>query len=249
MNVEGSDDAESFNNKLTHKIEAVVEAIQSLEEYEGRLGEKDDRQSMRDKMKLELGKTDKLIQETESLLKQFESMKMKKKDESTKIIKRTKESFNKQKEKYTKVKRAIESKEKIYLEPKRSVDSNSSYATGTYVQVHSDIQIHVQDVDAYDKLLEDRAKDVQEIRKYADQLKGLAQDQADKLQENSEIIDVIEVHIEETEKNTEKGNKELDKKLQSQKLLSKKNVFCCAGLAVICGVVAVVVFAEKIVFW
>jgi t-SNARE complex subunit (syntaxin) len=249
MNVEGSDDAESFNNKLTHKIEAVVEAIQSLEEYEARLGEKDDRKSMRDKMRQELSKTDKLIQETEILLKQFETMKIKKKDEVTKIIKRTKESFNKQKEKYAKVKRAIESKEKIYLEPNRSFDGNSTHQAGVSLQVQSDIQIHVQDIDTYDKMLEDRAKDVQEIRKYADQLKGLAQDQADKLQENSEIIDVIEQHVEETEKYAEKGNKELDKKLKSQKILSKKNVMCCTILAVACGVAAVIIFSEKLIFW
>jgi len=249
MNVDSADDAESLHIKLTAKIEAVVDAIQTLEDYEHRLGEKDDKMSMRKKMKEELSKTDCLIQETENLLKQFETIKTKKKDDVTKILKRTKETFNKQKEKYTKLKKLIETKEKILLEPKGSVDSNpTNPQSNASTNVHGDMVIHVQDLDNYEKLTEEREQAVQDIRKYAHQLKGLAQDQADKLQEHSEIIDVIENHVEETEENTIKGNKELDKKLESQKALSKKNTTCCIAMFVTCGVAIGIIAAQRFLF-
>jgi t-SNARE complex subunit (syntaxin) len=247
MYLDSSDDVESFHLKLTAKIEAVVEAIQSLEDYEHRLGEKDDKKPMRKKMREELNKTENLIQETENLLRQFETMKIKKKDDVIKIIKRTKETFNKQKEKFSKVKKLIESKEKILLEPKASVESNQGNTlSGASTNAQSDMLIHVQDIDSYEKINEEREQAVQDIRKYADQIKGLAQDQADRLQEHSEVIDVIEHHIEDTEENTVKGNKELDKKLESTKALSKKNMICCAAMAITCGITIAIIAAEKL---
>jgi chromosome segregation ATPase len=246
MQVDISDDAESINIKLTAKIEAVVEAIQSLEDHAHQLGEKDEKKSNRKQMKDELTKAEYLIQETENLLRQFETMKMKKKDEWTKIIKRTKDTFKQQKEKFTKVKKLIEAKEKILIDHKTSNDIHPGNTLGgASTHAHSDLQIHVQDLESYEKVNQEREKDVQEIRNYAHQLKGLAQDQADRLQEQSETIDVVEHHIEDTEENTVKGNKELDKKLESQKTLSKRNMICCATMAVTCGIVIAIIAIDR----
>jgi len=247
--VETNDETESLSVKLTDNIENIVEAVQSLEDYAMLLGTKNDTKTMRKKMKSHIIETSESLRRTADILKQFEALKPKRKEEvdfRNKILKRTKENYNKQDQKFNKIFKDIQSKEKIYLEARKSVDCRPTNNSNHHVNdLESDIQIQTQDLDFTEALLKERESDIQEVRKLAHELNITAQMQAQKIQEGSDDILIIQENVEDSEKNAEKGNKHLDEVLKNQKKMSTRNVICLLVLLAICGGVVAFVFIQR----
>jgi len=248
FNVESSDDTESLSNKLSENIEAIVEAVQNLEDYGMLLGTKNDTKTMRKKMKDHITDTNSLIKKTGDLLRQFEALKPKRKEEAdarNKILKRTKENYSKQSDRFTKIFKDIQSKEKIYIEARKSVERKpGSISTTSNSDIESNIQVQSNDLDFTETLFKEREADIQEVRRLAHELNLTAQYQAQKIQEASEDIVVIQDQAYETEKNAEMANKELEKALQSRKKSSIRNIICL--ILILCVVVGLLTFGKNL---
>jgi len=250
INADNNDDIENLSIKLSDNSEAIVEAIQSLEEYELRLGGDGDNEKMRNKMREQLLRTDNLIKRTGEILKQFEAIKPKKKEEldyRNRILKRTKENFTKQNDKYNKLSKDIQSKGKIYGDVKKPVISSGKQGnlSNASTDLEGDVQTQVHDLDYNELYLREREEDIQEVRRLAHELNLKAQVQAQKLQENSQDIVIIQESINETEANTDKANKELTKVAKSQKRLSNRNLICLVVVVVACAATVWIVLANN----
>jgi len=232
---DGAEDTEALSEKLTENIENIVEAVQTLEDYEAQLGTKGDTRSFRKKMKDHITRTNELIKRTSAILKQFEALKPKSKGEidlRNKILKRTKENFNKQQEKFNKTFKDIQTKEKIYLDARKSITGEHSTSNAS-TDIENDLQIHAQDLDFHDSLLQEREQDIQDIRRLAHELNLTAQVQAQKINEASENMIYVQENVDDTEKNTESANKHLDEVLKNSKRNTWKSFIC---LLIIIGV-------------
>jgi len=246
---DGADETDNLSEKLTENIENINESVQNLEDYELQLGTKADTRTMRRKMKEHITRTNDLIKKTAAILKQFEALKPKGKNEidsRNKILKRTKENFNKQQEKFNKTFKDIQTKEKIYLDARKSLTGeNQNTNSNASTDIESDLQIHAQDLDFHDSLLQEREADIQDIRRLAHELNLTAQVQAQKINESSENMIYVQENVEDTEKNTESANKHLDEALKNSKAGSYRNLICLLVVLGVC-VCLIVIFVWKL---
>jgi len=196
-------------------------------------------------MKLQIIEANQLVQKTKNLLAQFEALKPKRRDEvdyRNKILKRTKENFNKQNDKFTKVLKDIQMKEKIYLDVRKSIIGKGDLTASTAsTDLEVEVQQQTQDLDFTEAMIKDRENEVQDIRRLAHELNLTAQAQAHKIHEAGEDIIIFEDMTKQQENHTAMGNKELDEALKNQKKLSARNIICLLTILVICGVVIVLI--------
>jgi len=220
-----------------------------LEDYEMQLGGKNDTRTLRKKMKDHITTTNDLIKKTGDILKQFEGLKLKGRNETdfrNKVLKRTKESFTKQQEKFNRTFKDIQTKEKIYLDARKSVIKTSQGGnSNASTDIDSDIQIQAQELDFHESLLQEREQDIQDIRRLAHELNLTAQLQSIKIQESSENMIVVHENVQDVEKDVEIANKELDGAIKNQKMTTKRNLICL----LISVLVSVVVVAVIVSIW
>jgi len=116
-----------------------------LKEFENMLGKKDDTRSMRREMKEEIAEVNDIIKKTLDLFRQFDELPLRKKEDQehrNKVIRRTKEVFDKEYAKFTKTLKEIQTKEKVYLEARKSITknpgANNNYKDSVYSQNSED---------------------------------------------------------------------------------------------------------------
>lgn len=244
-----AEDMEGLSTRLTDNIDAINDAVQTLEDYEMRLGTGDDSKRLRSRMREQLAATNDLVKKTSEILRQFEGLKLKKKEEMdfrSKILKRTKDNFIKQTEKFNKVSKDIQTKEKIYQDVREIDDKRATTLSMAPTEAEHQLQIQNEELDYTETLQNERATDIQDIRRFAHEINLTAQYQARKIQENAEDIVVIHDNFQTTENFTVAGNKELEDALKNQRTLTKRNLICLFLVLAICGIIIWLVVSNTI---
>mmetsp|Transcript_34926 Transcript_34926/g.31458 ORF Transcript_34926/g.31458 Transcript_34926/m.31458 type:complete len:145 (+) Transcript_34926:47-481(+) len=118
---------ESISNELTQQIDTLLEHNQNLKEFEGLLGSKEDTRSMRKEMKQEIGDANNLIKKTLANFRSLDQLNLRKREEAefrNKVARRAREAFDKEQQKFTKIVKDIQTKEKVYIDTKKSIAGN-----------------------------------------------------------------------------------------------------------------------------
>jgi len=224
-----------------------------LEDYESKLGSRSDTRDMRRKMNEAKSKANATSKKIEDLLRTLRDLQPKKNDDrdhKLKVARRVQESFEKQNQKFVKLLRNIQTKEKTYLEVKRSMHENrhksSNASQHSIASSDDDVEVaaQIQDLDFTEALLKEREKDLQDVRKLAHEINLTAQFQAQKLAEASSDLEIIENDTGFTEKKTEEANRHLDQTLKNQNKASKKNLILCLAVIFICAIVIAIAFSN-----
>jgi len=191
----------------------------------------------------------------EDLLRTLRDLQPKKSDDrdhKLKVSRRVQESFDKQNQKFTKLLRNIQTKEKTYLEVKRSMHESNRHKSSnasqhSFASSDDDVEVaaQIQDLDFTEALLKEREKDLQDVRKLAHEINLTAQFQAQKLAEASSDLEIIDNDTGFTEKKTEEANRHLDQTLKNQNKTSKKNLILCLAVIFICAIVIAIVLSNS----
>jgi len=232
-------DLEEFSERITESIEGLSSYIQALEEFDTRLGSKEDTRAMRENMKEEISEANEELRKTMDLFKQFDTLTLKRKEDidyRNKMLKRAKDNFNKQNEKITQILKSIQRKEKIYLQAKQAgANATLKSNLSAYHPIGDDedfvatqIEADLKDLNFTEAMIKERQEDVVEIRKLAHELNLTSQYQAKKLQEASLDIEMVEENTRATESEVQSANKHLDEVLKIESKGSRRNhILCC----------------------
>jgi len=250
----GYAEVENISQQLSENVEIFQDYIVSLEEYEMKLGSKSDTRDMRRKMNDAKSKANATSKKIEELLRNLRDLQPKKADDrdyKLKVARRVQENFDKQSQKFIKLLRNIQTKEKTYLEVKKSMHESrhksSNASAHSMASSDEDIEVaaQIQDLDFTEALLKEREKDLQDIRKLAHEVNLTAQFQAQKLAEASSDLEIIENDTGFTEKKTEEANRHLDQTLKNQNRTSKKNLIICLAVIFICALIIAIVVSNQ----
>jgi len=247
-------DLEEFSERITESIEGLSAYIQAMEEFDTRLGSKEDTRAMRENMKEEISEANDELKKTMDLFKQFDSITLKRKEDMeyrNKMLKRAKDNFNKQNDKFTQVLKSIQRKEKIYLQAKQAgANANSRTNISAYHPIGDEdfvatqLEADLHDLNFTEQMIKERQEDVIEIRKLAHELNLTSQYQAQKLHEASLDIELIEENTRGTESEVQSANKHLDEALRYETRGSRRNhILCCL---IILGLVIVSITASNL---
>ena len=137
----------------------------------------------------------------------------------------------------------IKNRELNSLENESNSNSNLKYEDNIMDQ----IKVNKLESNAY--FLENRKKDLLNIQQIAAQVNHLTKEMNENVQKQGEMLDSIEENIQETDKNVEKGLKDIKEISENQKK-NKKTICCIVWMILfvvfaICGVIFAL-FKDKI---
>jgi len=190
------------------------------------------------------------------LFKQLESLTLKRPDDKeykNKVLKRAKDSFNKQNEKFTRVLRSIQKKEKTYLQAKQNTSAQKTKSNISAYKpigedtdfVRTEIQADLNDLDFTEAIIKERQEDVVEIRKLAHEINLTAQFQAKKLHEASLDIEMVEDNTKDTEFKVYDANNNLAEAFKYQKRSCRRNLILCC-LIMFCCILIILIVSSRL---
>jgi len=241
-------DVKSLSDEVARYIESFQQHVDKLEEYESILGTKDDKESIRRRIKQEMEKSEAMMKLTKQAVTDFKRLSLQRDqaEKRDKLLKRLGDSFDKVFRKYEKITNSIQNKIKTYLAAKHSKTGKTtimqSFGTENSDQMPEFDEVEEIDLDIL--RIAERDTDVQEIRAITGLMKDLAAQQAQEIQNQSNDIQVIDANVDVTERATEKAVKELYKAQEAQKKGSKKNFYICFFVVFACSIIIYISWAN-----
>jgi len=249
---------DTLSEKISENIETVKDYIEVLTEYREKMGTVEDTRSMRRRMNNEISEGNDLIKRILDDFRDLEDLKFKRRkdiENFNKMVRRLNNSFDDQYQKFTKVLKEIHSREKIFLELRKSTTLNpssvaddSSVNTNSY-NVNNDDRESVEEttrnLQFYSSIIEERENQLQDVRKLASEMNMLAQAQSKKIHDQvGDLITLVE-DTSKAEDETKGANNELSKTLKQQQNTTKKNLVISVVLILLCLVIITIVLSTS----
>ena len=259
---------QEITEEITRQINVLRSRLDHLEEYKAELIKTSRQRSMRSSLRENIVSINNLINEICNLFRHTKTLKSPnraEKNDRKKILQRLRIGFTQEHNRFVKTINTFEHSERVYLELRKSIfssiNSNTSGRNSNLLvdnrppinipdsPADPEIIASMEDIDFYQAMLEEREKQVQNIKGIAYELKLAADSQAKAIQANEQDLESMVKDASFAEKMVNTGNKDLEEAASKNKggKSWKKNLVFCLMILLLCAVVVVIILGTGLV--
>eukprot|EP01016_Furgasonia_blochmanni_P045425 TRINITY_DN639_c0_g1_i2.p1 TRINITY_DN639_c0_g1~~TRINITY_DN639_c0_g1_i2.p1 ORF type:complete len:282 (-),score=52.01 TRINITY_DN639_c0_g1_i2:471-1316(-) len=254
-------DIEKFGQLTASKLEKVQRACRTLEDFVNKIGTQADTKEFRERLRKTIEDGTKDILEVKNLVEQIKAINVTRNNELQNkelLLTRLVTQFNQERDKFSKVVKRIQEKEKVYVETaRRSIQGNKgrrlepddempSYRNGSGgpdVQFRQNVEM--TEIAYNEDIINERQQDLNQIGGVIYQLRDLVIDMAAETEMQGQKLDTISNNIASARDKTKDAAKELTIASKHQEDVGKKQIYCCVLLGGFAVLIVLMVMLSK----
>ena len=255
--------------EIARQINVFRGRLDQLEEYKAELVKASRQRSVRGSIKQNIVSINNLINEICNLFRHTKTLKFSNKAEKSdrkKVLQNLRIAFTQQHNRFVRTLNTFQHSERVYLELRKSIfssiNSNTSGRNSNLLVDNRAVPINMpdspadpeiiasmEDIDFYQAMLEEREKQVQNIKGIAYEIRLAADSQAKAIEANEQDLEAMIKDASFAEKMVDTGNKDLEEAASRNKggKTWKKNLVFCLMILLLCAVVVVIIIGTGLV--